>query len=33
VNRKVETGGINAKGEIEVLSGISVGEKVVVKKK
>lgn len=33
VNRKVETGGINAKGEIEVLAGISVGEKVVVKKK
>jgi HlyD family secretion protein len=33
VNRKVETGGINAKGEIEVLSGISVGEKVVVSKK
>lgn len=33
LNRKVETGGINAKGEIEVLSGISVGEKVVVKKK
>ncbi|MCF7865595.1 MAG: efflux RND transporter periplasmic adaptor subunit [Candidatus Pacebacteria bacterium] len=33
INRKVETGGINAKGEIEVLSGISVGEKVVVKKK
>ena len=33
VNRKVETGGINAKGDIEVLSGLSVGEKVVVKKK
>ena len=32
VNRKVETGGINAKGEIEVISGISIGEKVVVKK-
>jgi RND family efflux transporter MFP subunit len=33
VNRKVETGGINEKGEIEVISGISVGEKVVVTKK
>lgn len=32
-NRKVETGGINAKGDIEVLAGLSVGEKVVVKKK
>lgn len=31
-NRKVETGGINANGDIEVLSGIVVGEKVVVKK-
>jgi multidrug efflux pump subunit AcrA (membrane-fusion protein) len=33
INRKVETGGINAKGDIEVLTGIAVGEKVVVKKK
>lgn len=33
VNRKVETGGINTKGDIEVLSGLSAGEKVVVKKK
>lgn len=32
VNRKVVTGGINAKGEIEVLSGIAAGEKVVVTK-
>lgn len=32
VNRKVETGGINANGDIEVLSGITVGEKVIVKK-
>lgn len=33
VNKKVETGGINANGDIEVLSGISIGEKVVVTKK
>lgn len=33
VNRKVETGGINTNGDIEVISGISIGEKVVVKKK
>ncbi len=32
VNRKVETGGINANGDIEVISGIAIGEKVVVKK-
>ncbi len=33
VNRKVETGGINAAGSIEVLSGVVVGEKIVIKKK
>lgn len=32
VNRKVETGGINSNGSIEILSGITVGEKIVVKK-
>ncbi len=32
VKRKVETGGINSEGKIEIISGISVGERVVVKK-
>jgi RND family efflux transporter MFP subunit len=33
VNRKVETGGLNASGEIEIVSGLVAGERVVVKNK
>ncbi len=32
VNKKVVTGGINSDGDIEVLSGISIGDRVVIKK-
>lgn len=32
INRKVETGGINSNGDIEVLSGLNIGDKVVIKK-
>jgi HlyD family secretion protein len=33
VNKKVETGGINADGEIEVISGLNVGDRLVIKAK
>ncbi|HEY1037233.1 MAG TPA: efflux RND transporter periplasmic adaptor subunit [Candidatus Paceibacterota bacterium] len=33
VNRKVVTGGINTQGKIEVLEGLLVGDRVVIKKK
>lgn len=33
VDKKVETGGLNANGEIEIVSGLMVGERVVVKSK
>ena len=33
INKKVETGGINASGDIEVISGLMAGERVVVKNK
>lgn len=33
INKKVETGGLNANGEIEIVSGLVAGEKVVVKSK
>ncbi len=32
VDKKVETGGLNASGEIEIVSGLMAGERVVVKK-
>ncbi len=32
-NRKVVTGGINTRGDIEVIEGLTVGERIVVKKK
>ncbi len=31
LNRKVETGGLNASGEIEIVSGLVAGERIVVK--
>ena len=33
INKKVETGGLNASGEIEIVSGLLSGERVVVKNK
>ena len=33
INKKVETGGINASGDIEVISGLMAGERIVVKNK
>jgi RND family efflux transporter MFP subunit len=33
INKKVETGGLNANGEIEIISGLVSGEKIVVKNK
>ncbi|MEI6553912.1 MAG: efflux RND transporter periplasmic adaptor subunit, partial [bacterium] len=33
INKKVETGGINASGDIEVVSGLMAGERIVVKNK
>lgn len=33
INKKVITGGINEKGQIEVLEGLSIGETIVIKKK
>lgn len=32
VNKKVVTGGINSDGDIEVISGLSIGDRVVIKK-
>jgi HlyD family secretion protein len=31
VNKKVETGGINTAGEIEIVSGLAVGDKIIIK--
>jgi HlyD family secretion protein len=32
LNKKVETGGINTAGEIEIVSGLEVGDKILIKK-
>ena len=31
INKKVETGGINTAGEIEIVSGLAVGDKIIIK--
>ncbi len=30
-NKRVETGGINTAGEIEIVSGLAVGDKIIIK--